>query len=593
MQLATNLVQLFHDGVGRRGDRPYLWRRTPDGYVPTTWNEVAEQVALLARALREAGVQAGDRVVIVAENRPEWLIADLAALTLGAVTVPAYTTNTVRDHQFILSHSGASAVFYSGAAVARTLLPAIREVGTIRTIVAIEPPDDAADLPIFSYATALERGAAADATPFAMPAPHDLACIIYTSGTGGQPKGVMLSHANMLANVDGSIDLLEELGVGDDEVFLSFLPLSHSYEHTAGQFVPMGIGAQVYYAEGVDTLSQNLGEARPTILTCVPRLYEVMRQRILAGVNRAGGTKAWLFKKAVEIGTKRYEKQPLAVHERLLDLLLDRLVRTKVNERFGGRLKAMVSGGAPLNYDVGVFFAALGLPIFQGYGQTEASPVISANRPKRHKLKSVGLPLRGVEIRIAEDGEILVRGNLVMKGYWQDDAATASTLIDGWLHTGDVGSIDDEGFLSITGRKKEMIVNSGGDNISPQRVEGVLSLEPEIGQVLVYGDRRPHLVALVVPDADFLKAFATSQGVEADLTAIADNPELRKAVGAAITRANAELSVIEKVRRFEIMGEPFTIENGTMTPTLKLRRPIIVERHQTLFEQLYEPARAA
>ncbi len=596
MQLASNLVDAFHASAAARGERPFLWRKSDGAYHPWTWHEVETAVRRLARSLRAMGVKPGDRLVICAENRPEWFVADLAALTLGAVTVPAYTTNTKRDHRFVIEHSEARAVVFSGNAVASHLLPAIRELKTIDVMIAIEPPDDVetGGLPLTTWDDALARGDAAADAPFASPEPDDLACIIYTSGSAGTPKGVMLSHRNVLANVHGALDLLEELGVDEHEVFLSFLPLSHSYEHTAGQFLPMAIGAQIYYAEGVETLTTNLGEARPTLLTCVPRLYEVMRTRILKGVERAGGSKAWLFEKAVEVGTKRYEGRSLGLGERLLDPLLDRLVRRKVNERFGGRLKAMVSGGAPLNYDVGVFFAALGLPIYQGYGQTEAAPVITANRPKRHKLASVGLPLDNVELKIADDGEILVRGPLVMRGYWKDADTTAETLADGWLHTGDVGRLDDEGFLYITGRKKEMIVNSGGDNISPQRVEGVVTLEPEIGQILVYGDRRPHLVALVVPDEDFLQEFARREGLETrDRVEIARHEGVHKAVAQAIRRANEHLSVIERVRKFEIMPEPFTIENGMLTPTLKPRRPIIIDRFKSKLEGLYENARAA
>jgi len=596
LQLASNLVDAFHASAAARGERPFLWRKEAGTYRPVRWRDVAADVTRLARAFRDMGIKPGDRLVICAENRPEWFVADLAALTVGAVTVPAYTTHTKRDHRFTIEHSEARAVVFSGRNVARQLLPAIRELGTVDVMIAIEMPEDVdtAGVELMSWQDALARGDGADDTPFAAPDADDLACIIYTSGSAGTPKGVMLSHKNVLANVRGALDLLEELGVDEDEVFLSFLPLSHSYEHTAGQFLPMAIGAQIYYAEGVDTLTNNLIEARPTLLTCVPRLYEVMRTRILKGVERAGGTKAWLFAKAVEVGTKRYEGRSLGLGERLLDPLLERLVRKKVNERFGGRLKAMVSGGAPLNYDVGVFFAALGLPIYQGYGQTEAAPVITANRPKRHKLASVGLPLADVELEIADDGEILVRGPLVMQGYWKDPETTAATLADGWLHTGDVGRLDDEGFLYITGRKKEMIVNSGGDNISPQRVEGVVSLEPEVGQILVYGDRRPHLVALVVPDEDFLQEFARREGLETrDRVEIARHEGVHKAVGQAIRRANEHLSVIERVRKFEIMPEPFTIENGMLTPTLKPRRPIIIERFKAKLEGLYESARAA
>jgi len=596
LQLASNLVDLFHDSARSRLDRPFLWRRERDGYKPMLWREVRDQTEHLARAFRAMGVQPGERIVIVAENRPEWLIADMAALTLGAITVPAYTTNTVRDHRFVLEHSEARAVVFSGSTVAKTLLPALRAVPKIDIAIVMDPLEEApADGPTLTrWEDALASGANDRREPFERPAADDLACIIYTSGTGGTPKGVMLSHRNVLANVNGAIDLLEELGVEEEEVFLSFLPLSHSYEHTAGQFLPIAVGAQIYYAEGVDTLSQNLIEARPTLLTCVPRLYEVMRTRILAGVKRAGGSKAWLFHKAVELGTKRYEGRPLGLGERLLDPLLDRLVRRKVNERFGGRLKAMVSGGAPLNYEVGIFFAALGLPIYQGYGQTEAAPVISANRPNRHKLKSVGLPLADVEVRLADDGELLVRGPLVMRGYWKAPEETAATLVDGWLHTGDLGDRDDEGFLYITGRKKEMIVNSGGDNISPQRVENTLVLEPEIGQILVYGDRRPHLVALVVPDEDFLKEFGRQEGLDTrDRAALVAEDRVHKAIAGAIRRANEHLSVIERVRKFEVLAEPFTIANGMLTPTLKPRRPIIIDRFKSKLEGLYEGARAA
>ncbi len=370
-------------------------------------------------------------------------------------------------------------------------------------------------------------------------------------------------------------------------MFLSFLPLSHAYEHTAGQFLPIAMGAQIYYAEGAETLSANLTEARPTILTCVPRLYEVLRQRIVGGVQRQGGYRARLFDLALELGRRRYHRGGLPPHLAVIDLLLERLVRSKVRERFGGRLKAMVSGGAPLNLDVGLFFHALGLPVLQGYGQTEASPVISANLPGRAKLDTVGPALDGVELKIAEDGEILVRGDLVMRGYWKDADATAQALRDGWLHTGDIGALDADRYLTITDRKKDMIINSGGDNIAPARVEGVLLLEPEIGQVLICGDRRPHLVALIVPHQEFVRNFARTHRCEPDLGELASNTEFKAAIGEAVRRTNAALSPIERVRRFAIMPEAFSVENGFMTPTLKLRRHLIVNAHQQLIESLY------
>ena len=299
-----------------------------------------------------------------------------------------------------------------------------------------------------------------------------------------------------------------------------------------------------------------------------------------------------MFDLALKLGTKRYEQEGrLNPIDAALDRLLEKLVRTKVRERFGGELKAMVSGGAPLNYDVGLFFVALGLPVLQGYGQTEAAPVISANPPHRPRLDTVGPPFKGVELKIADDGEILVRGGNVMPGYWKDDEATARTIVDGWLHTGDVGVIDADGYLKITDRKKDIIVNSGGDNVSPQRVEGVMILEAEIAQAFIFGDKKPYLVALIVPDQDAVKAYAREVGKPPDFAEITKEPGFRQQIGEAVKRANASLSAIERIRKFEVMSEPFSVENGMMTPTLKLRRPFIIERHGELLERLYKAGR--
>jgi long-chain acyl-CoA synthetase len=481
--------------------------------------------------------------------------------------------------------------------LAKQLLPAVAEVPAARLVISIEPltAAGALNLPLLAWREVLAEG---EQLPDPGPDPaqclsaKDIACFIYTSGTGGKPKGVMLSHGNVLANVAGSAAALAMLGLDEHEVFLSFLPLSHAYEHTAGQFLPLAVGAQIYYADGLETLTTNLLEARPTIMTCVPRLYEVMRQRILNGVARQTGLRPRLFQKAVELGCKAYQSPgALGLGERLLDRALDRLVRDQVRARFGGRIKALVSGGAPLNYEVGLFFTALGLPVFQGYGQTECAPVVSVNTPRKVKLHTVGPPIPGIEVEIADDGEILIRGDSVMQGYWRDPEATAQALEDGWLRTGDVGLIDADGFLQITDRKKDIIVNSGGDNLSPQRVEGVLLLEPEIGQAIVYGDRRPHLVALLVPDADFARSYARARGVAHDLATLAEDEGFQCALGEAVKRANQSLSVLERVRHFRLMPEPFTIENGMMTPTLKLKRPVIYRTHRDLFEGLYEPRR--
>ncbi|MCH7554928.1 MAG: long-chain fatty acid--CoA ligase [Proteobacteria bacterium] len=585
--VTQNLVATFFERAEAKGDAPFLWAKRDGAYEAWSWRRVAETVSALSRGLGDLGVEAGDRVVLVSENRPEWVIADLAIMAAGAVTVPAYTTNSADDHAHILGHSGAAALIVSTAALARPLLAAAKSAPEVKLIIAMEAigGGEAGSMVIHSWDDVIARGGALTddvAARVATIAPADLACFIYTSGTGGRPKGVMLSHGAIAFNVFSATDLLTEVGLGDD-VFLSFLPLSHSYEHTCGLHLPISMGAQIYYAEGIETLSANMAEARPTIMTCVPRLYEIMRTRILAGVTRAGGLKKTLFEAALRLGRKRHEGGELSLLERLLDRLVERLVRDKVRLRFGGRMKALVSGGAPLNYDVGMFFLALGLPVYQGYGQTEAAPLISCNRKSNNNIASVGPALAGVEARIAEDGEICVRGGMLMEGYWNDAEATGEALRDGWLHTGDIGHIDEAGCIHITDRKKDIIVNSGGDNIAPARVEGVLTLEPEIAQALVYGDRRAHLVALIVPAEDFIESHAKGLSL-ADLAGDAD---FHGALGEAVRRASDSLSSIEKVKRFAIAKEPFTIDNGEMTPTLKTRRHAIISRYRDTLDGLY------
>ena len=393
----------------------------------------------------------------------------------------------------------------------------------------------------------------------------DIACVIHTSGTGGAPRGVTLSHGALLADCVGAQALLAPLGL-DDNLFLSFLPLSHSYEHTVGLIFPLSIGAAIAYAESLDLLAANMAEVRPTIMTAVPRLYETMRGRILSALRRQGGLKEKLFMAALDLGTRHLQGQRLNPMQSLVNRMLDVLVRRKVSARFGGRLKALVSGGAPLAFEVGSFFAALGVRILQGYGQTEAGPAISCSPPGKVKLETVGPPLAGIAVRIAEDGEILVKGEVLMSGYWRDPHATTQAIdADGWLHTGDIGEMDEDGYIRITDRKRDIIVNSGGDNISPQRVEGLLTLQPEIAQAMVHGDKRPHLVALVVAAEDCGAAE----------------------VARAIERVNTRLSTIEKIRRHHLISEPFTTDNLMLTPTMKIRRHVIRQRFSEVLESLY------
>jgi long-chain acyl-CoA synthetase len=574
-----NLAAMFFERAARGGDRPFLWAKRAGAWQPTTWRQAADGAAALARALQARGVAAGDRIMLVAENRPEWAIADVGIMTAGAVTVPAYTTATSEDLRHVLINSGARAVIVSGALASR-MLPVAR-AARIALAVVMDEVVPAVRGDALAWDALLAEGAAlpGDGAALAERAGRDdVACLIYTSGTGGMPRGVMLTHANILQNCWSAFDLLEEVGRGD-EVFLSFLPLSHSYEHSAGQFLAISVGAEIYYAEGADKLAANLIETRPTITTAVPRLFEAMHQRTVHQMKNQPRLRQWLFEQAVALGTKRYETpERVSVIDRLFDRLLDRLVRAKVRARFGGRLKALVSGGAPLNYHDGVFFHALGLPIFQGYGQTEAAPFISCNRPAKIKLRTVGPPLLGVEIKIADDGEICVRGAMVMKGYWDDAAGTAAVVRDGWLHTGDIGRLDEDGYLQITDRKKDIIVISGGDNISPAKVEAELTREAEIAQAMVYGDKHPHLVALLVAEEHLAQR----------------PPETVRAVlQAALERANARLSPLEKVRAFGVAAAPFTTDNGLLTPTLKIRRHLIRAAYADTLEALYQPRRAA
>lgn len=590
-----NLPQIFFDKATERGDAPLFWAKRYDSWQSTSWAQARDEVSALARGLRDAGVAAGDRVLLVSENRPEWGIADLAIMSVGAITVPAYTTNTVDDHIHLITDCQPRVSIVSSAQLAERLLPAIRNTGTVDTVVTMEGVGGQSDnVSIVNWRDMIRRGEALPddiETGLAKIARTDTSCLIYTSGTGGAPKGVMLSHGAIICNCVGAYHLFEDAGMLeiDGEAFLSFLPLSHSYEHTAGLHFPLTIGAEIYYAEGVDKLAANMAEIHPTIMTAVPRLYESMHQRIVAGVERKGGLSEKLFKKAVELGIKRYEQgaDGLSLCEKIQDRVLDKLVRKKVAGRFGGRLKAFVSGGAPLNYDIGVFFLALGVRLLQGYGQTETAPVVSANPPRKIKIDTVGPVFPGVDLKIAEDGEILIRGELTMDGYWNAPELTAEALRDGWVHTGDIGELDEDGYIKITDRKKDIIVNSGGDNVSPQRVEGVLVFEPELSQAMVYGDKRPHLVAVLVPDDAFIAQWARENDRKPDLAELSDSEKFHERLREALDRANARLSPIEQVRRFLVAEEAFTTENGLMTPSLKIRRHEIRKIYGERLEALY------
>ncbi|MFT5540784.1 MAG: long-chain acyl-CoA synthetase, partial [Alphaproteobacteria bacterium] len=416
LEKGTTLHGMFFDQADRYADDPLLHARIDGGWRTLTWAETADKARRLAAALVGLGIKPGDRVALISENRPEWPVAELGILTAGGVAVPAYTTNTVDDHAHILTDSGAVAAIVSTAALAARLLPAAARAPGCHHVIAIEPVARAQALSVelHQWEDLLDKATPTAAHPGKR---TDTAVIIYTSGTGGVPKGVMLPHGAILSNCTGAQHLLATARL-DQEAFLSFLPLSHSYEHMAGQFLPFSIGAEIYYATGLDSLAQDMVEAQPTIMTAVPRLYEVLNARITLAVARAKPLNRLLFNRALSIGRKRIEApDTLTLGDRLLDPLLDLLVRRKVRARFGGRLRFLVSGGAPLNYEVGIFFLALGVTILQGYGMTEAAPVISCNPPERIRIETVGPVFKGVEARINDDGEICVRGELVMQGY--------------------------------------------------------------------------------------------------------------------------------------------------------------------------------
>ncbi|MBO0750281.1 MAG: long-chain fatty acid--CoA ligase, partial [Porphyrobacter sp.] len=505
---SKTLVELFLKRADELGDKPFLTAKHDGAWRSLSWREAGEQVCLLAEALRRLGLDDGDRVVLVSENRPEWALADLAIMAAGCITTPAYTTNTERDHAHVLENSGARAVIVSDRKLAKPLMPAVVRTGIAEHVIGIEPlRASQGEFRTHLWSDLLQGDAiaarlAVDARVAAL-GRHDPACIIYTSGTSGAPRGVLLSHGAILRNVDGAARVLAgDFGWGDER-FLSFLPLSHALEHTGGQFLPIGLGAEIWYAESLDKLGANIEEARPTFMIVVPRLFEMLRGRIVKQVEKQGRLANFLLDRALSLAERK-----AAGEHRLIDWpvrrLLDLTLRPKIRQRFGGHIKALVSGGAPLNPEVGAFFESLGLVMLQGYGQTESAPVVSVNYPSAGiRLDTVGPPLRGVEVKIADDGEILVRGELVMLGYWRNPEATAQTIRDGWLHTGDIGHLDEGGRIVITDRKKDIIVNDKGDNIAPQKLEGMLTLQPEIAQAMVSGDKRPYIVALIVPDAEW------------------------------------------------------------------------------------------
>lgn len=551
-----NLASMMFDLARKWPHKPLFRAYRDNAWHTTNWSEFARMAASCARHLRAQGISAGDRVVICAENRPDYPIAEVALMAVRAVPVPTYTTNTIADHTHILRDSGARAVIVSSGLLAERMRTAANAAGGLDLVLEMGSEPWSAMLADTTPPDDVVRDA--EVIP-----PTAMACLIYTSGTGGAPRGVMLPHRCILSNCRGAFDLVRPLRLRD-EIYLSYLPLSHSYEHTVGNFFFASLGSEIVYSRGAEHLAADMLQIRPTILTAVPRVLEIIRGRVLTQVTRQAAWKQYLFNRSMDVGYKRLDGIPLSLFERLIDPILDHLVRSKVRDRFGGRLKAAVSGGARLEPDVGRFFLALGILLLQGYGQTEAGPVISATQPEAIRIDTVGPPLLGVELRLADDGEILVRGDLVMDGYWGRPQDTALAIQDGWLHTGDIGSIDERGNLRITDRKKDIIVLSGGENISPAKIEGMLMAEPEIAQAVVAGDGRTGLTALLVA---------------------ADGHD-EVSVALALTRTNHRLSVTERIRRHALV-QAFTVENGLLTPTHKIRRLMVIRANAETLARLH------
>ncbi len=577
----ASLPEAFFRQVEQGAHRPAQWERRSGEYMPITYQMLSDRVKRVASGLMRAGIKPGDRIALLMENRPEWAVIDYAILSIGAVTVPLYCSYRPQDIAYVLKDSGASVVFTSGGNLLGHLKSALVDSKAIKQIYA---SDDQGDDELVHNLTELEDG---DVDEERLQRRLDkinrdqLATLVYTSGTTANPKGVMLTHGNILTNLEAVpavIALLRE------ERLLSFLPLAHTLERTGGHFLPYSNGVSVAFAERPDTVAKNLVEAEPTMMMTVPRMLEVIRNRILAQVSKQSPLKQKLFHSYFDLAGK---ERPGPVDALFLKLL-DRLVGEKVRGRFGGKLRVLISGGAPLSVEVGKFFETLGLPVLEGYGLSESAPLLAVNPLHGRRIGTVGLVAKGVEIRIAEDGEIIARGGNIMPGYWKNRKATKEALIDGWLHTGDIGEFDKDGHLKITDRKKDIIVNSGGENVAPQRVEGLLVAEPLIEQVVIYGDQRPYLVAMVVPNQEACAAWVEESGMpKSEWQELAASDILRKHIQGLIQQHLKPLNSHEQVRRIYIQTEPFTIENDFLTPTMKLKRRIIYQHYAEVFESLY------
>ena len=559
-----NLLELFFEQYKLQNKNEVFLQPLRIDQKSFTWEETFKSIIKLSEEIKKINNN-GDRCLLISENRPEWMISDLAIMLSGSITVPAYTTYIEKDYEYIIQDCTPKVLIISNKDQFSKVKNIINEKSSIKKIISFEDLELSNDIytnfkDIISNINNLKLD-----VPDIKISRKDPACIIYTSGTQGNPKGVILSHGGILNNCEGAITILNPI-ISKKPKFLTWLPLSHSYEH-AVQFVQISVAAKVFYAESIEKLVKNMNDCGPEIMTAVPRFYQNLYQKINASFNKATGFKKTLIHKMIKLGSKKINKERLSFLEKIYDSILEKLVRGKIKAQFGGKLKAFVSGGGPLDKEVGTFLNAIGLPTLQGYGLTETSPVVSCNPIDDIRVETVGPPFKGNQVKLADDGEILVKGENVMLGYWNKQEETEKVLKDGWLYTGDIGSFDGE-YLKITDRKKDILVTPGGDNISPLKIENELVNSEFIDQALVYGDNKPYLVSMIVLSDD--KKNSTKEEIQSE-----------------IEKVNKNLTKIEKIKKFFISDEKFSIENGMVTPTMKLKRYKIIQKYKNNFENLY------
>jgi long-chain acyl-CoA synthetase len=579
----NNLPEIFLKNSLLFQDKTLFGFKEEGEWQRLSWNNTAQILENLASGLKEIGVKKNDKISIIADNSYQWCIIDLAIISLGGITVPGYTTSNEEELSYLLSHSETSIIFINSK-----LLPIIEKIlptlNKIKYVVCVDELNTTKKFKfkklLYTYRELIKIGSKNKNKQNLLRESikkikkDDVSCIIYTSGTSSQPKGVMLTHGSILSNIVGANELVKEIKVKDHR-FLSIIPLSHAYEHTAGFFLPIYIGAEIYFNDNRDQIVSDLLSVKPTLMTAVPRLYEVLYKKINNQLATQNKVTQKLFYKTVALGTKTFKGFNLSLIEKAENLILDKIVRKKLQRKFGGNLQAFISGGAALNEQVGLFFQSLGINILQGYGQTECSPLISCNPINKIKIDTVGVPIKGLKVKLSKEKEILVRGDSLMKGYWKDKNNTDKVIINGWLHTGDLGFIDDEGYIKISGRINEMIVNSGGENIAPVPIENLLLEHEEIEQAMVYGHNKPFLIALLVPNENLLNSNSNNvQNLTTQFQGIINN-------------INKDLSPTKRIRKFIILEKYFTIDNNMLTPTLKIKRHKIFSNYYNEIQKLY------